>query len=69
MDIDWYDSKKVEAFNKKRSMEWIKLYAKLKEARNSGDGESLSKAREALRKHEAKDKVFKKCAEEAGNCW
>lgn len=67
--FNWDDSDKVKALNRTRSRQFIKLYVKLKKAKKDGDDETFRKTMEALRKHEAKNKIFKAYAEEAGNDW
>lgn len=67
--FDWYDYDKVKKLNEQKSKQWIKLFVKLKTANEKGDKEALTKAREALRKHEAEGKICKKKAEEAGFYW
>lgn len=67
--FDWYDYAKVEKLNESRSKQWLKLYVKLKKAKESGDESALAKAREAMRKHEADTQICKRKAEEAGHYW
>jgi hypothetical protein len=67
--FDWYDQDKVEKLNQSRAKQWIKLYAKLKEAKKNGEEKALIKAREAFRKHEAETRDLKAKATEAGTYW
>ena len=67
--IDWDDSNEVEKFNNKRSKQWFKLYKKMMEARNIDDEIALSKAREAMQKHEQQDAIYRDKAIEADNNW
>jgi len=67
--FDWYDYDKVEKLNQTRSSQWITIFKKLKDAKEKGDENSLTKARAALRKHEAENKILKQKAEEAGHYW
>lgn len=68
-DYEYYDHKKLEKLQDKRSMQWLKLYKKMMDARKKGDEKSLSKAREALMKHEEKDEIIKEKANNTGFFW
>lgn len=63
------DEDKYEKMNEKRSKQWIKLYQKMMIARDKGDEQALRKAREAMIKHEQKDRIFKSKAKDAGFDW
>jgi hypothetical protein len=67
--MDWGDEKKVEAFNNKRARAWIKLYAKMTDARDSDDTAGEQKAREAMIKHEKQDQVYREKAAQNGCDW
>lgn len=67
--VDWYDKDEVEKFNEKRSKQWFRLYKKMMDARNNDDEIALSKAREAMQKHEKQDAIYRDMAIEADNDW
>ena len=67
--IDWYNCDELKTLNEKHSKQCIQLYKKMKDARDKGDEKALSKARESMRKHQAKGQEFKQKSEDAGYCW
>ena len=67
--FDWYDFNKVEKLNQKRSKQWLKLFVKLKGAKEKNDPKAMAKAREALKKHETLDKFLKQKASISGYYW
>ncbi len=67
--MDFSNSDKVEELNQKRSLQWLKLYKKMKDAKEIGDEAAFSMAKEAFRKHEATDQKLKRKAEQSGCDW
>lgn len=66
---DYYDHDKLEKLQEKRSLQWIKLYKKMMDAREKGDEKALVKAKEDMRKHEAQNKIIKAKARATGFYW
>lgn len=66
---DYNDHNKLEKLQEKRSFQWIKLYKKIRDAKEKGDEKALAKAKEAMRKHEAQDQIIKAKANETGYYW
>ncbi len=67
--FDWYDFNKVEKLNQNRSKQLLKLLVKLKNANKKNDVKAIAKAREALKRHEEQDEVFKENARKCGYYW
>lgn len=59
--LDFYDHSMLEKLQEKRARKWIKLFLKAKK----GD----PKAIEAIKKHEAEDRVLRESASETGFYW
>lgn len=67
--FDWYDYDAVEKFHEKQSLKWIKIYKKMMDAHDKGDEKALDKAKEDMRRHEAKTHTYKQKAQAAGYYW
>jgi urate oxidase len=67
--FDYYDHAELEKLNEKRSKQWIRLYKKIKGAKEKGDEKAFTKAKEAMKKHEDEDSFIKAKAEETGFYW
>ncbi len=59
--IDFYDYAKLDKLHENRARKWLKLFLKAKQ----GD----PKAIEAIKKHEAEDRVLRDRARETGYYW
>jgi hypothetical protein len=68
-DCNTCDEDKIEKLQEKRARKWLQLYKKFMDAREKNDKAALEKTKEALRKHDEQDRVFKKKAEESCSFW
>lgn len=68
-DYDFYDHEKLEKLNKKRSMELLNLYKKIRTLREKGDEKAITKIRLAIIKHEEITAELKKKAAETYYYW
>lgn len=67
--IDWYNDDEVEKLHEKCALQFLKLMKKLYEAKEKGDENAISKAYLALKKHNEKEKVYKRKAKEVNYYW